>query len=81
MIITRNGITIRIKVADLRVMGRATQGVRLINVSETDDIAAVTKVDRDDEEESITPSDIISENGQSDTPETDSKTDNEENKE
>ncbi len=81
MIITRNGITIRIKVADLRVMGRATQGVRLINVSETDDIAAVTKVDRDDEEESVTPGDIISENGQSDTPETDAKTDNEETKE
>lgn len=82
MIITRNGITIRIKVADLRVMGRATQGVRLINVSETDDIAAVTKVDRDDEEESATPAgDIISENGQSDTPETDAKADNEENKE
>ncbi|MBP9068600.1 MAG: DNA gyrase subunit A [Bacteroidia bacterium] len=81
MIITRNGITIRIKVADLRVMGRATQGVRLINVSETDDIAAVTKVDRDDEEESLAPSDIIPENGESDTPEADSKTDNEENKE
>jgi DNA gyrase subunit A len=81
MIITRNGITIRIKVADLRVMGRATQGVRLINVSETDDIAAVTKVDRDDEEESLAPSDIIAENGESDTPEADSKTDNEENKE
>jgi len=81
MIITRNGITIRIKVADLRVMGRATQGVRLINVSETDDIAAVTKVDRDDEEESVTPGDIVSENGQSDTPEADAKTDNDENKE
>lgn len=49
MIITKNGITIRIKVADLRVMGRATQGVRLINVSETDDIAAVTKVDHEDD--------------------------------
>ncbi|MBK7310147.1 MAG: DNA gyrase subunit A [Sphingobacteriaceae bacterium] len=81
MIITRNGITIRIKVADLRVMGRATQGVRLINVSETDDIAAVTKVDRDDEEESVAPADIIPENGESDTPEVDPKTDNEENKE
>jgi DNA gyrase subunit A len=81
MIITRNGITIRIKVADLRVMGRATQGVRLINVSETDDIAAVTKVDRDDEEESVIPGDVIPENGQSDTPEADAKTDNEENKE
>jgi DNA gyrase subunit A len=49
MIMTRNGITIRIKVADLRVMGRATQGVRLINVSDTDDIAAVTKVNHEDD--------------------------------
>jgi len=53
----------------------------LINVSETDDIAAVTKVDRDDEEESVIPGDVIPENGQSDTPEADAKTDNEENKE
>ncbi len=81
MIITRNGITIRIKVANLRVMGRATQGVRLINVSETDDIAAVTKVDHDENEESVIPGDIISENGESDTPETDVKTDNEDPKE
>ncbi|MFO0356351.1 MAG: DNA gyrase subunit A [Sphingobacteriaceae bacterium] len=51
MIITKNGITIRINVSDLRVMGRATQGVRLINISETDSIAAVTKVDHEDEEE------------------------------
>lgn len=51
MIITRNGITIRIKVSDLRVMGRATQGVRLINISDTDDIAAVTKVDHEEETE------------------------------
>ena len=50
MIITKNGITIRINVSDLRVMGRATQGVRLINISETDSIAAVTKVDHEDEE-------------------------------
>lgn len=55
MIITKNGITIRIKVSDLRVMGRATQGVRLINISDSDDIAAVTKVDREDEEENVTP--------------------------
>jgi DNA gyrase subunit A len=53
MIITKNGITIRINVSDLRVMGRATQGVRLINISESDSIAAVTKVDHEDEEESL----------------------------
>jgi DNA gyrase subunit A len=51
MIITKNGIAIRIKVADLRVMGRNTQGVRLIRLNETDDIASVTRIIREDEEE------------------------------
>jgi len=51
MIITKNGITIRLNVSSLRVMGRATQGVRLINISESDEIAAVTKVDHEDETE------------------------------
>ena len=50
MIITKNGITIRMNVSDLRVMGRATQGVRLINIQDSDAIAAVTKVDHEDEE-------------------------------
>jgi DNA gyrase subunit A len=50
MIITKNGITIRLNVSDLRVMGRATQGVRLINIGESDEIAAVTKVDHEEEE-------------------------------
>jgi DNA gyrase subunit A len=50
MIINKSGITIRIDVANLRVMGRATQGVRLINVADTDEIAAVSKVVKDDEE-------------------------------
>lgn len=51
MIITKNGITIRMNVKDLRVMGRATQGVRLINIQESDEIAAVTKVDHEDDAE------------------------------
>jgi len=51
MIITKNGITIRLNIASLRVMGRATQGVRLINIQESDEIAAVTKVDHEDEDE------------------------------
>lgn len=51
MIITKNGITIRMNVSDLRVMGRATQGVRLINIQDNDSIAAVTKVDHEDENE------------------------------
>ncbi len=50
MIINKSGLTIRIAVADLRVMGRATQGVRLINIKENDSIAAVAKVMPDDEE-------------------------------
>ncbi|HEY6162420.1 MAG TPA: DNA gyrase C-terminal beta-propeller domain-containing protein, partial [Bacteroidia bacterium] len=51
MIITKNGIIIRLAVSSLRVMGRATQGVRLINLREEDEIGAVTKVDIDPEEE------------------------------
>jgi len=49
MIINKSGIIIRLAVADLRVIGRATQGVRLINLKATDEIAAVTKVDREEE--------------------------------
>lgn len=49
MIINKSGLTIRMKVSDLRVMGRATQGVRLINIKGTDSIAAVTKVMREEE--------------------------------
>jgi len=48
MIINKSGLTIRMAVEDLRVMGRATQGVKLINLKGTDSIAAVTKVMKDD---------------------------------
>ncbi len=58
MIITKNGITIRLNVADLRVMGRATQGVRLINISDTDEIAAVTKVDHEEDIEEVVAGEI-----------------------
>lgn len=51
MIITKNGITIRMHVEDLRVMGRATQGVRLISLRGNDEIASVAKVERSDEDE------------------------------
>jgi DNA gyrase subunit A len=50
MIINKSGIAIRISVKDLRVMGRATQGVRLIKVREDDAIAAVAKVVHDEDE-------------------------------
>jgi len=49
MIINKSGIAIRIEVSNLRVMGRATQGVKLINLKESDQIAAVAKVMKDDE--------------------------------
>jgi len=71
MIITKEGITIRLSVAALRVMGRATQGVRLINISEEDEIAAVTKVDHEEEE---VENGTIDDNSAQNSPETDSET-------
>lgn len=53
MIINKSGIIIRIGVQSLRVMGRATQGVRLINLRTNDEIAAVAKVSIEEEEEEI----------------------------
>tara|TARA_B100001540_G_scaffold103429_1_gene93356 strand:+ start:1069 stop:3564 length:2496 start_codon:yes stop_codon:yes gene_type:complete len=50
MIINKSGIAIRMEVNSLRVMGRATQGVKLINLKDSDSIAAVAKVVLDDEE-------------------------------
>jgi DNA gyrase subunit A len=50
MIINKSGLTIRMAVEDLRVMGRATQGVKLINIKGNDSIAAVTKVMKDEAE-------------------------------
>ena len=51
MIINRSGLTIRLEVASLRVMGRNTQGVKLINLRNDDSIAAVAKVSASKEEE------------------------------
>ena len=53
MIINKSGLTIRMHVADIRSQGRATQGVKLINLKGKDQIAAVAKVEKDDEEEII----------------------------
>ncbi|PHR94624.1 MAG: DNA gyrase subunit A [Leeuwenhoekiella sp.] len=50
MIINKSGIAIRMEVSELRVMGRATQGVRLINLKNGDTIAAVTKVKKDEDD-------------------------------
>ena len=49
-IINKSGIAIRMEVSSLRVMGRATQGVKLINLKDTDSIAAVAKVVHDDDD-------------------------------
>ena len=54
MIINKSGMAIRLPVSGLRVMGRATQGVRLINIKENDSIAAVAKVMKEDEDENAT---------------------------
>ena len=52
MIINKSGITIRLKVADVRIMGRATQGVRLINLEKrNDEIASVCKVTSENEDD------------------------------
>ncbi|MBK7171845.1 MAG: DNA gyrase subunit A [Bacteroidales bacterium] len=51
MIINRSGLIIRMAVGDLRIMGRATQGVRLINLKDDDTIAAVAKVEVDEDDE------------------------------
>ena len=55
MIVNKSGITIRMSVSDLRVMGRATQGVKLINIKDGDSIAAVAKVihEKEDEEQDV----------------------------
>jgi DNA gyrase subunit A len=60
MIICKSGMTIRTAIDKLRIMGRATQGVRLINLKEKDSIAGLAKTPREEEEEEIvTEGDII----------------------
>jgi DNA gyrase subunit A len=51
MIINKSGIIIRIAISELRVMGRATQGVRLITLKNNDEIASVAKIEHDEDEE------------------------------
>ncbi|MCX2574323.1 DNA gyrase subunit A [Pedobacter sandarakinus] len=65
MIINRSGIVIRIPVSALRVMGRATQGVRLISLKGEDEIASVTKIDHEeDEEETVDLESVIVTDGE-----------------
>ena len=68
MIINKSGIAIRMAVEDLRVMGRATQGVKLINLKGNDSIAAVAKVMKEEDEEvEENDSEKIDENNESST--------------
>lgn len=76
MIINKSGIVIRIGVDTLRVMGRATQGVRLITLKDNDAIASITKVAREEEEEDIEG--VDAETTETDSPESDDQTENEE---
>lgn len=57
MIINKSGITIRLRVDELRVVGRATQGVKLINLRGSDEIAAVCSVIKDDENDATDQND------------------------
>ena len=77
MIINKSGLTIRMEVSDLRVMGRATQGVRLINIKENDSIAAVTKVMKEDEVDEVV-GEIVDGDVINDESETESSDDNNE---
>ena len=61
MIINRSGLTIRMAVSGIKVAGRATQGVRLINIKEGDSIAAVSVVNKSEEEQTEAPAEVPAE--------------------
>ena len=63
MIINKSGITIRMHVADIRSQGRATQGVKLINLKGSDQIAAVAKVERDEDDEILMDNESTDDSG------------------
>jgi len=65
MIINKSGVMIRMGMKDIRVMGRATQGVRLISLRKNDEIAAVAKVENDEEEEMVDGVETLSTEDQS----------------
>src|SRR5215203_3930075 len=74
MIMNKSSITIRMNVDELRVMGRATQGVRLIKLDDDDEIASVAKVEVEDEKQEVIsaltdPADTPDAGGESTTPE------------
>ncbi|MCJ7932065.1 MAG: DNA gyrase subunit A [Chryseobacterium sp.] len=73
MIINKSGVAIRMGMDEMRVMGRNTQGVKLINLKKNDEIAAIAKVEmdkdvEDDSEENEEGSEIVTDNPESNTP-------------
>ncbi|TKB98409.1 DNA gyrase subunit A [Pedobacter cryotolerans] len=88
MIINKSGIVIRIVVSELRVMGRATQGVRLITLKGNDEIASVAKIEHEDDIEEVEDAEIVDGEEPSEektspsneTPSEDNNTDNNEEK-
>ena len=68
MIINKSGLTIRMEVVDLRVMGRATQGVRLIKLNEDDEIASLAKIAEVKEDELAIGEDIDTSSNESNEP-------------
>lgn len=68
IIINKSGVMIRMGVSDLRVMGRATQGVRLINIKNTDAIASVTKVPATEEDEELVNPEAAENGSEPETP-------------
>ncbi len=64
MIATKNGISIRVAVKDLPILGRATQGVKVIRINDDDDIADVALIEAADEDEN---EEILNENGEENT--------------
>jgi DNA gyrase subunit A len=79
MIINRSGIAIRLHVDQLRILGRNTQGVRLIDLRGKDTIAAVCEVPRQEDEEEFDEAEVVDnpQNGETaplnETPETESE--------
>ncbi len=81
MIICKSGITIRTAVEDIREAGRATQGVKIINLKDDDEIAAITKLETEDDEDEILDtetSDSPNSEGDENTTEGDSEESNDE---
>ena len=75
MIITKSGVAIRMNVDSIRTMGRATQGVRLINLKGTSEIAAIARVPRGDEDEAGEEISLSGDEEQENGPENDSSVD------